>query len=201
MPFYEYRSLSPEEQQALVRARLARGFPPHRPPHLDTGPRHYLLTAAVYQHAPLIHSPARRDSFQQALLAAFDHQEVDIVAWVILPNHYHILVWLSDLTIVAPIFKGLHSRTSGLWNREDGKRGRTVWYHYSDRAIRDEEHFYRAIDYIHANPVRHGYVQRSRDWPWSSLARYLDAPGLDWLEATWKRYPIGDFGKGWDEME
>ncbi|MCG8347005.1 MAG: hypothetical protein MI924_04415 [Chloroflexales bacterium] len=112
MPFYEYRKLSTEEQQALIAERLARGFPPHRPPHPDQGPGYYLLTVAIYEHAPIIDPSTRRDPFQQALITAFTQPALPICAWVILPTHYDLLIWLPPLTIVAPIFNQLHGRTS-----------------------------------------------------------------------------------------
>jgi putative transposase len=199
MPFYEYRRLSEDERHALVAERLARGFPPHRPPHPDQGPDYYLLTAAIYEHAPIIDPAARRDQFQDELLAAFTQPALTICAWAILPTHYHLLIWLPSLTIVPSIFNLLHGRTSRQWNQEDGTVGRKVWYHYSDRAIRSEQHFYRAINYLHVNPVRHGYVSRSRDWPWTSLALYQTSVGMEQLEALWRRYPTGDFGNEWDE--
>ena len=46
------------------------------------------------------------------------------------------------------------------WNKEDFQTGhRSVWYKYTDRQIRDDDHFYKALNYIHLNPVKHGYVQ------------------------------------------
>ena len=199
MPFYEYRRLSPEEQRALVQERRARGFPPHRPPHLDQGPGYYLLTAAVYEHARLIAPEPRRTAFQAALLEAFGDSPVEAVAWVVLPNHYHMLVWLPALALVPAIVRHLHGRSARQWNVEDQMPGRRVWYHYSDRAIRAEAQFFRAINYIHANPVRHSYVARSREWRWSSLPRYLETVGEAWLADTWSRFPAGDFGAGWDD--
>jgi putative transposase len=112
MSFYKYRQLSPDEQRALVQERLARGMPRHRPPHLEQGARYYLLTAAVYEHKMLIEPAARRDQFQEALLAACDHTEIEVVAWVVLPNHYHLLAWLPSLGNVATIFNRLHGRIS-----------------------------------------------------------------------------------------
>jgi putative transposase len=199
MPFYEYRQLNPDEQRTLLGERIARGFPRHRPPHLEQGAGYYLLTAAIYEHCVLIDPDTRRDQFQDFLLAAFDGAEIESVAWAVLRNHYHILVWLPSLRSVASIFNRLHGRTSRQWNLEDNQQGRKVWYRYSDRAIRDEAHFYRALNYIHANPVHHGYVQRSRDWRWSSLAHYINILGMEWMESMWRRYPVEDFGKGWDD--
>jgi putative transposase len=46
---------------------------------------------------------------------------------------------------------------------------RRFWEH----AIRDEEDFARHADYIHFNPVKHGYVTRPLDWPYSSFRRFV----------------------------
>ena len=57
-------------------------------------------------------------------------------------------------------------------------RSGQVWEH----AIRDQEDFKRHVDYIHFNPVKHSYVQRVADWPFSSFHRYVR---LDILPVNW----------------
>jgi putative transposase len=74
-----------------------------------------------------------------------------------------------------------------------------VWYRYSDRALRDEAHLRRALNYLHYNPVKHGYADDPYGWPWSSLHGYLEAEGREKLREWWKLYPPGDFGRGWDD--
>ena len=51
---------------------------------------------------------------------------------------------------------------SGIWQRR-----------YWEHQIRDDRDFERHVDYIHYNPVKHGYVPHARDWPYSSFHRYL----------------------------
>jgi putative transposase len=48
--------------------------------------------------------------------------------------------------------------------------------------VRDDEDFARHVDYIHFNPVKHGWVRRVRDWPWSSFHRFSRTGNLplDW---------------------
>jgi putative transposase len=186
MPFYEYRKLSPEEQRALVAERLARGYPPHRPPHPEQGPGYYLLTAPCYEYRAVMVPESRRIAFQQRMLDLFNQPGIIVCVWVVLPNHYHVLACLPALAVVPPIFNLLHGGTSRLWNLEDDKVGRKAWYQYSDRRIRDEDHFYRAINYLHNNPVRHGYARDAREWPSSSLSRYIDEVGTEWLERLWR---------------
>lgn len=83
----------------------------------------------------------------------------------------------------------------------DGVTGqRRVWYKFTDRVIRNDAHFYRALNYLHYNPVKHGYTHDPYDWSWSSLSNYLDDRGREWLRTTWQTYrPPDDFGTGWDD--
>ena len=67
---------------------------------------------------------------------------------------------------------------SKIIKREKGIWQRRFWEH----AIRNDADLARHIDYIHFNPVKHGYVSRVCDWPHSSFPRYV-ARGLlapDW---------------------
>jgi len=52
-------------------------------------------------------------------------------------------------------------RRGALWQRE-----------YWDRFIRDEQHYQRAVAYVHENPVKAGLVSRAEDWPWSSAGAW-----------------------------
>ena len=114
------------------------------------------------------------------------------------PNHYHVLIQ-ADLDFLRPWLGRLHNGKATQWNREDETPQRKVWYRFTDRRMRGENHYYATLNYIHANPVRHGYVTNARDWPWSSLHDYVERFGRDTLARWWREYPIGDYGKGWDD--
>jgi putative transposase len=61
----------------------------------------------------------------------------------------------------------------------------TLWQHrFWEHTIRDDTDLVRHIDYIHWNPVKHGYVKRAVDWPYSSFHRYVKQGLLpaDWAE-------------------
>lgn len=73
-----------------------------------------------------------------------------------------------------------------------------MWYRCFDRAIRSERHFWASVNYIHHNPVHHGYVEKWQDWPWSSAAEFLDSVGRERAVRIWQEYPILDYGKTWD---
>lgn len=94
-------------------------------------------------------------------------------SWVILPNHYHLLL-STDLEQFRARIGRLHNGKSTQWNREDGSPGRRVWFRFSDRHIRSEGDYYASLNYIYANPVKHGYAEEAALWPWSSVHKYLE---------------------------
>jgi putative transposase len=197
---YEYRKLTTQERNEILKQRRQRGYPLHAPPHPFRDSGCYLFTAVNYEHAPVMYSSDRRTEFENLLLNAVGSiQQAEIIGWVVLPNHYHLLIQLEMLDQISRPLKNLHGATSRAWNIEDHQIGaRRVWYKYSDRMIRDESHLNKALNYIHYNPVKHGYVMGVYEWPWSSMWMYYEEQGRDWLRISWKKFPPGDLGEGWD---
>lgn len=200
---YTYRKLTTKEREEIVAQRKAMGYPLHAPPHPFREAGYYLITAANYEHARVMESPERRTEFEKRLLQALREIEAEIAAWVILANHYHFLAGVESLNDVSAALQQLHGSTSFEWNKADGLQGRRrVWYKFADRMIRDDAHYYRALNYIHYNPVKHGYAVNAYDWQWSSLSLYYEDLGRDWLQENWRKYQPGeDFGKGWDDLD
>jgi putative transposase len=196
---YSYRRLTPLQQRDLLRHRRRHQLPLHEPPHFVSGTATtYLLTAATFEHQPILHTAARRHCFESALLAAVEALRAAAVhAWVILPNHYHLLATV-ELSEFARRIARLHNGTATEWNREDDRAGRKVWFRFADRVIRNEAHYWATVNYIHANPVRHRHAQRADHWRWSSLGEYLTVHGREALRQLWERYPVDDYGRGWD---
>jgi putative transposase len=198
---YEYRILSPEEREALVKYRATRGYPFHAPPHPFREAGVYLISAANFEHKAVMKPPDRRTEFEVLLLNTLKEIADEIVAWVILPNHYHFLAAVQSLDHISAGLKHLHGSTSRSWNLEDNLTGkRRVWYKFADTYIRNDQHLHAAFNYIHYNPVKHGYTIDQFEWPWSSLSSYCDDKGKDWLRDHWRAYtPSDDFGRGWDD--
>jgi putative transposase len=115
----------------------------------------------------------------------------ETIAICVLPDHLH-AVWslpsgdanfpLRWSLIKSGFSRGLASdprrTTSKIAKREKGIWQRRYWEH----AIRDDTDLGHHIDYIHFNPVKHGYVSRACDWPHSTFHRFV-ARGvlpLDW---------------------
>ena len=121
-----------------------------------------------------------------------------IFAWVVLPNHYHVLVHAPDLQGSLKSLGLLHGRSSYRWNAEEECRGRKVWYRAAETAMKAERHYWVTLNYVLHNPVRHGYVARWQDWPFSSAAHYLAEVDREEAERRWREYPLLDYGEVWD---
>jgi len=198
---YEYRKLSLKEREEIVFYRREHGYPLHAPPHPFREAGYYLITAAIFEHKPLLAATSRRTEFETRLVAGMKEIQADPIAWEVLPNHYHILVDVDSLDSISSALKYLHGTTSRIWNIEDGLTAkRRVWYKFSDRRIRNDKHLHQAFNYIHYNPVKHEYREDFYEWPWSSIGLYAESAGHGWLQEHWKsNIPPEDFGRGWDE--
>ncbi|MDY6782382.1 MAG: transposase [Cyanobacteriota bacterium] len=197
---YSYRRLNAKQRAKLVSQRLERGYPPHSPPHPIADRELYLLTAACYEHQPYMNTDARRQQILDSLFEEFTNQGWEIRAWVILPNHYHILVKIDEFHKLGQRLRLIHGRTSYQWNQEDETRGRKIWYHYSDRAIRSERHYHTTLNYIHYNPVKHQWTSSPYNWTQTSVHWYLKHYGREGLRQSWVEYPVRDYGCNWDDI-
>ena len=139
------------------------------------------------------------DAFSRDLLAVFAARASQTFAWCVLPNHYHALVEAPDVKELLHELGLLHGRTSHAWNGEETTRGRKVFFRAVERAMRSDRHYWATLNYVHHNPVRHGYVGRWTDWRWSSATEYLAQTGVEEAKRVWQEYPLRDYGKDWDE--
>jgi putative transposase len=121
-------------------------------------------------------------------LKHFDGVRYRLMAWVVMPNHVHVLFEpIAPWTMAKVVWcwKGFTGRriSEELRRREDegpeaepakrklgGPTGPTqVWFReYWDRFVRNERHMQNVVEYIHQNPVKAGLVSRAEDWLWSS---------------------------------
>ena len=61
-----------------------------------------------------------------------------------------------------------------VFNSRRHKKEQAIWqWRFWEHRVRDERDFAHHIDYIHYNPVKHGYVARPIDWIYSSIHRYI----------------------------
>ncbi|MFA6566577.1 MAG: hypothetical protein WCS96_00045 [Victivallales bacterium] len=194
---YKYRQLDEIQKQDVLNYRRFAQLPLHEPPHyFDDVNKTYVLTAANFEHRNIMNTPERRKSFEFLMLKEISTIG-DIFAWCVLPNHYHFLAKVNLKEFSITIAK-IHRKTAFEWNKEDKTQRRAVWFRYSDRKIRNSNHFWASVNYININPVKHHQVTNAMDWETSSMHSHMEEHGRDKLIQLWENYPVLDYGKGWD---
>ena len=118
-------------------------------------------------------------AFGEAMRQARIRKPFHVDAWVVLPNHAHAIWTLppgdhdcaTRWRAVKIAFSKAVSKTcmpatgdAAIWER-----------HYRAYRVSGDEEYASLIDYLHGNPVRHGFCQHPADWPWSSLHRFVAA--------------------------
>ena len=106
----------------------------------------------------------------------------EIVAMVVLPDHLHAIWRLPEgdadypkrwSLIKAGFSRGL-PRTETIRASRLVKRDRGIWQRrYWEHQIRGDGDLARHVEYVHFNPVKHGYVKQAAEWPYSSIHRFI----------------------------
>ena len=109
-------------------------------------------------------------------LRFFNGKRYQLVAWVVMPNHLHLVlrIWDVPLLLLVKSWKSFIARGA---NAILGRNG-TFWERdYWDTLIKDEAHLLRAVRYVERNPTKAKLVLEPREWRWSS-ARFRDEFGV-----------------------
>ncbi|MGD2064025.1 MAG: transposase [Nitrospirota bacterium] len=143
--------------------------------------RPLFLTLVTAGRAPELvdHWPGLREAIRRVQA----RRPFRLDALVVLPDHCHCILALpdrdSDYATRINQIKGAFSRevpdlsVVTASRRRRGERG--VWQRrYWEHTLQDEEDYRRHFDYLHYNPVKHGYVARCREWPYSTFHRWVE---------------------------
>ena len=114
-----------------------------------------------------------------------------IHAWVVLPEHLHCIIELPTndhnfslrWRLIKHHFSAAITKNEYRSNVRQHRRERGIWQRrFWEHVIRDEADYRAHMDYVHYNPVKHGLVERVKDWPYSTFHRcvQLGLYPLDW---------------------
>ncbi|HEX7046239.1 MAG TPA: transposase [Gammaproteobacteria bacterium] len=127
-----------------------------------------------------------------------------INAIVILPDHLHAIFTLPDndrnysvrWALIKAAFSRALPKSEGISASRASKGERGIWQRrFWEHQIRNDDDMQRHVDYIHWNPVKHGYAERAVDWQHSSIHRYIRYGLLasDWgCESEFDSNPFGE---------
>lgn len=169
---------------------------PHRKEikHYNVPGDAHFLTFSCYRQLPLLSKDRTRLWFVEAVEKARAKHQFDLWAWVIMPEHVHLLLYprpadyamdkiLASIKkpVGAKAIRFLREQASGYLERLTVKNRNRTYHRFwqagpgYDRNLRDPQAIHRVITYIHRNPVKRGLVEQPEDWPWSSAADWAGA--------------------------
>ena len=114
--------------------------------------------------------------FIQKLRQYFTPQRADILAYCLMPTHYHLLVHLhTDDELSHKIMQPFSTSYTKAINAQEKRVGSLFQGRFKGKLVDSSRYLHHLTRYIHLNPVEAGLVARPEDWPYSS---YLDYIGL-----------------------
>ncbi len=175
--------------------------PVQHPPHVYLDNAWYFLTASTINHRPDLVAEEAKAYFRDTLRSVATRWKARLLAWVILDDHYHLLLRTKLGENLPQIVAQLHGSTSHWLNQTSDGPSRSRWRNYWDTCVRTEPDLWTRFNYIHHNPVKHGYVKKIEDWKYSSYGYYVRTKGAEWLQDCWERYPIVGFQASEDAFQ
>jgi putative transposase len=156
----------------------------------------HFITFSSFRRFPLLEAAGARETVEAVLEQTRTRHQARIYAYVLMPEHVHLLVNEPPQILLAQFLKAVKQVTS---RQLRGSREKFWQDRYYDSNVRGERARSEVIRYIHRNPVKRGLVAKPEDWPWSSFRHYASGvKGTVEIESKWTAFrrgsqlPVGD---------
>ena len=161
--------------QEPIRARIRRLYVPNAL---------YFIVAVTRGRHPVFADDSTVDLLRQTMRRVKDIYPFAMQAYAFLPEHLHLLIQVTGSATISSILHSIQRNFALNYKRAHGIRRKTsLWQHgFWDHVIRDDRDLANHFDYIHYNPVKHGYVSRPEDYVHSSFHEYVKR---GWYEIGW----------------
>lgn len=155
------------------------------------------ITVVTFKRNPILikNIDLLRESFRESK----NRFEYDMLASVVLPDHFHVLIVPENVKDFPKIILAIKWHFSNNLNNSYvqniqkyltptaiKRQEKGVWQRrYYDHIIRDEKDLCKHLDYIHYNPVKHGLTNKVIDWQYSSFKKFVERGNY---ESNWGSY-------------
>jgi putative transposase len=158
-----------------------------KPPRLFQDDSQYFLTFNTYKRRNLL----IKGNITDMLINAMDYILKDLcltnIAHVVIPDHLHLILECNNSRDISSFLRRFKSFTSRNI-KESLSIDDFIWQRGTfDHVICDEDDYWNHLEYIHYNPVKHGYVKKPEKWKYSSYLKFVE-----------KGY--FDIGWGWEDI-
>ena len=149
----------------------------------------YFFTVVTEQREPVFANESAVILLREAFRKVMEKRPFVINAVIVLPDHLHSIWTLppddTDYSTRWRLIKTFFSKRyddkkTVIKKNRINKNQKAIWQQrYWEHCLRDEKDFSRHVDYIHYNPVKHGYITLASSWPYSSIHRYIEQGLVD----------------------
>lgn len=130
----------------------------------------YFVTVVTNQRKPILIN--NYNIFEKAITRIKKKHNFEIIAFVVIPDHFHMIINPLDDNLSQIIHDIKLSFNAQFRKVNNQYRGQLWQSRYWDHIFRDQDDMNRHIDYIHYNPVKHGLAKSPFDWGMSSINKY-----------------------------
>jgi REP-associated tyrosine transposase len=154
-----------------------------RPLRVDVGGYVYHTLNRASTRAILFEGPDDYQRFEQVLHEAQARTGMRILAYCLMPNHWHLVLWPGADGTLSRFMTWLTLTHTQRWHAGRGSAGVGHLYQgrYKSFLVQADQHLLTVCRYVERNPRRAGLVRRAEAWRWGSLWRRERGRGLDLL--------------------
>jgi putative transposase len=136
-------------------------------------PSYFHVLNRSARRLPLFEKPADYSAFIHAMADAHVKRPVPLLAYCVMPNHFHLIVGPTQVIDLSRFMHRLTMMHSKRWHAHRQSTGTGAVYQGRFRSflIEDELRLFVACRYVERNPLRARLVERAEEWPWSSLGQ------------------------------
>jgi putative transposase len=115
------------------------------------------------------------EAFIRVLAETQERYPMRILAYCLMPNHWHLLLWPEQSGVLGVFLQRLTTTHVRRWHlhRQSVGCGHLYQGTYKSFPVQDDDHFYAVCRYVERNAKRANLVERAERWRWSSLAQRL----------------------------
>ena len=148
-----------------------------KPPHRILPGGTYFVSSATWERCELFRVLKIAEILVQRILACRDKGAYQLHEFVVMPNHFHVLLTPGETTSLEKAVQLIKGGSSHEIHKQTGNQMEIWQVGFHDWTIRDGEDYLAKVRYIHLNPVEARLVERSKEWEFgSACGKYVLDP-------------------------
>ncbi|MCA9355787.1 transposase [Candidatus Kaiserbacteria bacterium] len=144
-----------------------------RTPRLDIGENYYHIINRANARLQIFNSKEDYELFEEVLQDAWDIYQSNILAYCVMPNHFHIVIKTKQDGEMSQLMKWFTQTHASRWHAKNKTHGSGSLYQgrYKSFIIQDDLHLLTVLRYVERNPLTAKLVTNPLDWKYSSVYR------------------------------